>query len=273
VNANDTPSASESSNAQDIGASPGSTTYCMGYWKIPGNIKHPVDHYIALMPRTIEMLRGERLLLFTDDESIRELVRNCCTRSMVTLTCLTRHVLDLPTHEYANRILQQTAAFGSSAERPENFNREKGLLHYWRDYLGSGPAVYQNVLAIWLSKVFLGHEVAQQNPFGSSHFAWIDASISRMNYQRANWNFVTLASPRRVISHYGGLMRKAGRLLSMSASFLKGDQDAWSSLITLYRNELSRAIHETYPNDEETILHSVKEKHADALLTIDASQR
>src|SRR5262249_31361834 len=39
-----------------------STTYCMGYWVLAENAKRPVDHYIALIPKTVEMLAGQRLV-------------------------------------------------------------------------------------------------------------------------------------------------------------------------------------------------------------------
>jgi hypothetical protein len=242
----------------------------MGYWRLPDNAKHPVGHYLALIPRSLEMLRGERLIFFTDDPSIRQMVETCCKRNAVSVISLSKEVPDLPAFESAAAIVQQTALFGSDTEPPRAFNNEKGLLHYWRDFVGSGPVQYRKILAIWLSKVLLMHECVVRNPFESGHFAWIDASISRFNSHRANWNFVKVADRDGVICHYSSRMRKWGLPLTINASFLKGDSRTWARLAGLYSDELREAARERYPNDEETILHGVNAKHVTMFSPIDA---
>ena len=259
----------ESSSAVENLPAYDSTTYCMGYWLVAENAKRPIDHYIALIPKTVEMLAGRRLVLFTDNSTISQFVSQCCLLHKVDLMCSVRSVFELPALEFARGIVHQTECYGRDRPVPVDFQKEKGLLHYWRDFMGSGPHAYQRILAIWLSKVFLVHEIAQRNPFESSQFAWVDATVARFNTRRSNWNFVTLANRSETICHYGSRMRKLGQPLSLNASFLKGDQAAWSSLLKLYVSELACAVREQYPNDEETILHNVKAAHPQMFLSVD----
>lgn len=247
------------------------TTYCLGYWVLPGNAKRPVGHYVALLPRTIQMIAGKRLILLTDDTRVVQLVRDCCLQGGVELLWWNRHVGDLPAFDLAAEIVQRTDDFGRGSQCPSDLNREKGLLHYWRDLVGSGAAAYQQILAIWLSKVLILDEVSRINPFASAQFAWIDASVSRFNFHRRNWNFVTLPLHADRIAHYGSIMRKHGVQLSVNASFLQGDRAAWSRLGALYLAALTTAVGEQYPNDEETLLHSVREKQPEIFLRVDGS--
>jgi hypothetical protein len=246
------------------------TTYCLGYWVLPDNAKRPVGHYVALLPLTIRMIAGQRLILLTDDSRVVQLVRDCCTQDGVELLWWNRCVGDLPAFGLAAEIVQRTEEFGRGSERPSDFHREKGLLHYWRDLLGGGAAAYRQILAIWLSKVMILEEASRINPFASAQFAWIDASVSRFNRHRRNWNFATLPQQADKIAHYGSIMRKHGNPLSLNASFLRGDRLAWSRLGELYLAALTAAVSEPYPNDEETILHGVREKQPDAFLRVDA---
>src|SRR5579871_1407073 len=158
-----------------------STTYCMGYWPIPGNAKNPAEHYETFIPRTVAMLSGQRMVLFTDDLRTSQIVAQCCKRSEVDLLHIGRSISDLPGLPFARDILRQTECYGRDRTRPEDFQNEKGSVHYWRDFIGSGPQAYEKILAIWLSKVFLIHEVVQHNPFDSEQFAWVDASVARFN--------------------------------------------------------------------------------------------
>ena len=246
-----------------------STTYCMGYWPVPENGKYPLSHYLTLIPETIAMLAGERLLLFTDDARVQQLVANLCAKYAVSVLFSLRRTAELPAVEFARRILGQTESFGAGQQRPGVFNAEKGLLHYWRDFIDGGAENYLKVLSIWLSKVFLVNEVAADNPLGCAQFAWVDASIARLNGQRPGWNFARLPSYPRRVAHYRSRMRKHGRPLSLSAGFLKGDPQAWSSLAEVYARELELAAGEPYPNDEETILHSVRDKNPDLFAYVD----
>lgn len=263
------------SSASNVNASPESplgrtsTTYCMGYWRVPENAKRPPEHYLALIPNTIRMLGHQNLLFFAEEPAIHAWVERLCAASDIKVICRRKAMTQLPTLDAAAQIVRQTESYGRGTSMPARFNDEKGLWHYWRDLLGSGESCYQNILAIWLSKVCLVHEAMREDPFGSGQFAWIDSTAARFNGQRKRWNFAELDSRPLAIHHYSSTMRKFGQPLSLNASFLKGCRVAWADLLELYRAELARIVCEQYPNDEETILHNIKEQRPGLFLTVD----
>jgi hypothetical protein len=241
----------------------------MGYWQIPENAKRPLSHYAALTPITLRMLAGQHLIFFSDNVVVHRWIEEQCRASGVQVVCITKPVERLPALELAGHLVKQTALFGANTQPPANFNQEKGLWHYWRDFKVSGAAAYQKILAVWLSKVLLVGELIQSDPFRSTHFAWVDATASRFNGQRRNWNFVDAPDRPGVISHYSSAMRKHGRALSLNASFLKGNKQAWAELTERYLHELNLAIEEPYPNDEETLLHNVVQNRSEFFWVLD----
>jgi hypothetical protein len=245
------------------------TTYCMGYWQVPENAKRPPAHYAELLPLTLRMLAGRQLIFLTDNVVVQRWIESLARQNSVRVHIVTRAVDSLPAAPFARQILHQTERYGDGLAAPVEFNREKGLLHYFRDLRGSGPVAYQKILAIWLSKVLLMGELMQADPFDSQYLAWVDATAARFNGQRANWDFIAMADRPGVVAHYASAMRKNGKALSINASYLKADAASWTRLVALYLQQLQRAVDERYPNDEETILHELTQAHPDLFRALD----
>jgi hypothetical protein len=245
----------------------------MGYWQIPENAKRPLAHYATLLPATLAMLAGQRLVFLSDSVVVQRWVEAVARASGVQMIAVSKSIDALPAREFTAHFLRQTERYGAGTAVPAQFNQEKGLWHYWRDFRASGSAVYQKLLAIWLSKVLLMEEFARSDPFGSEYFAWVDATAARFNGRRLNCNFVGAAGRDGMIAHYRSAMRKYNRALSLNASFLKGDRRAWERLTALYREQLQfAAIQEPYPNDEETLLHEIIRAHPDLFWVLDPDE-
>jgi hypothetical protein len=235
----------------------------MGYWQIPENAKRPLAHYATLLPATLGMLAGQHLVFMSDSVVVQRWVESLAHASGVRLTIVSKSIDALPAAEFVPRFVSQTERYGARTPLPAQFDQEKGLWHYWRDFRASGAEVYRKLLAIWLSKVLLMDELARSDPFGSEYFAWVDATVARFNGRRTNYGFVEAAGHAGTIAHYRSAMRKHGRTLSLNASFLRGDRRAWERSTALYRERLQLAVQEPYPNDEETLLDEIVRTHPD----------
>lgn len=237
-------------------------TYVMGYWPIPGNAKRSLDHYTEHLALSLEMLAGQNLYFISGNNQVLTSVESLCRRHGIRL-----HVEKLLLDGLAKRpqmdlLLQRARAFGAKlAAPPADFNRDKGLIHYWRDLRQSGEDTFKRVFCVWHSKLDLLHRAAEHNPFGSRDFAWVDASISRFNQQRPGWDFRQCQAMPGVIRHYPNVMRKNGRELALNASFLLGDRAAIDALHAAYETAFAASLAEDYPHDEETVLDSVVAQH------------
>lgn len=245
----------------------------MGYWQIPENTKRSPAHYATQLPATLAMLAGQRLVFWSDSVVVQRWLETLARAGGVQLIAVSKPIDALPAGELTAQFVHQTERYGAGTAAPVQFNQEKGLWHYWRDFRISGSAVYQKLIAIWLSKVLLMEEVARSDPFGSDYVAWVDATAARFNGRRRHWNFVEAASRDGMIAHYRSSMRKNGRALSLNASFLKGDRRAWERLATLYREQLQLAVQEPYPNDEETLLHEIICAHPELFQVLDPEEQ
>ena len=241
----------------------------MGYWQIPENAKRPLAHYATLLPATLAMLTGQRLVFLSDSVVVQRWVEALARAGGVQLIAVSKPIDALPAREFTAHFVHQTERYGAGLAAPEQFNQEKGLWHYWRDFRVSGADVYRRLLAIWLSKVLLMEEFARSDPFGSEYVAWVDATTARFNGRRRHSNFIEAPSRDGTIAHYRSSMRKHGQALFLNASFLKGDRCAWERLTALYREQLKLAVEEPYPNDEETLLHEITRAHPELFLTLD----
>ena len=165
-------------------------TFCTGYWVLSGNRKRPIEHYLDHIPKSLKLISGGKLVLFYDDPMVEETFRRLATGERIDFTGVKVPLGELPTARYGNAFL--AACRGMNLEGLRKLPRhrfEKGLRHYERDLLGSGENVYRNLISIWTSKVPLMRRVADSALYDTNHYAWIDASISRFNQQRHNWDF------------------------------------------------------------------------------------
>lgn len=230
-------------------------THVMAYWPIPGNAKRSLDHYTEHLAQSLEMLARQNLHFISGNNKILSSVEALCRTHGINLHVEKLLLDDLRKRPLMDQLLQRSRNFGAKLlAPPSEFRREKGLIHYWRDLRQSGEDTFKRVFCIWHSKIDLLHKAAQDNPFGSTEFAWVDASIARFNHQRAGWDFRQVDCTPGAIRHYPNIMRKNGRELALNASFLLGDRAAIDALHGAYEMAFAVCLGEDYPNDEETVL-------------------
>lgn len=240
----------------------GARTYVMAYWPIPGNAKRSLNHYSEHLTLSLQMLAGENLYFIGDDEGVLSAVEALSKTHGIRLHVARRTLDVLQKRTAMESLLQKTKEFGSRLSAPPtDFRRDKGLIHYWRDYRQSGEEAFKRVFSIWHSKIDLLQTAARDNPFSSSEFAWVDASISRFNGRRPGWDFRQLSVSRPgVVQHYANDMCKNGRQLALNASFLLGDAASIARLHAAYEEAFALCLGEDYPHDEETVLDTIVTK-------------
>lgn len=236
----------------DLG--PSATAYCSGYWPVPGNAKRSFEHYASYLPQTLQMLAGSRLWFYSNDADVLRQVSEICADHQVDLTAVLLDFQALPAWSIA-------ADYVCACERmhldlygpPVRRMKEKGVNHYWRDLIGSGPESYRRVLAIWLSKVELTAALAARLEPGSI-VAWVDASLARKNNARPCWDFTRCALPPGRLTHYPSQARIYGATLPLSAGFLAADAPTWSLIQEHFVAARTSLVAMPYGHDEETIL-------------------
>lgn len=236
-----------------------SRTYVMAYWPVADNAKRSLDHYTKYLALSLEMLAGQNLYFVSGNNAVLSSVEAHCRQHGIKLHVEKVVLDDLPKRPQMNELLLRAKQFGAALRAPPaDFQRDKGLIHYWRDLRQAGEESFRKVFCIWHSKIGILHKAAVDNPFASTEFAWVDASVARFNNNRAGWDFRQISQSRAgVIYHYPNDMRKHGRQLPLNASFLLGDRKAIDDLHAAYEDAFRNSLAENYPNDEETVLAGV----------------
>lgn len=244
-------------------------TYVMGYWLLPDNSKNSVQHYSEHMQETLSMLSGSNLIFVSADREVQLHVAEFCRHHNVRIAIWDIGIPMLEKFEACKEVVKGTIEFGNNLEaRSEGWRRDKGLAHYWRDFRRSNQETWHKLLAIWHSKCDLLHKAALENPFCSVEFAWVDASLSRMNGKRPEWNFPEQQVEAGKILHYGNGMLKNGQPLFISAGFLLGDQVSVRSLKRDFDEAFTACLAESYPNDEEVVLDAVLRGNPDLFVKV-----
>lgn len=231
-------------------------TFCIGYWQIINNKKRSTRHYSEHLPETLKMLSGCNVVYFYNKENNRKQAEDIAYKYNINFIPKKILINELPAYEAAEKFLKRTEEFGSNPFLVAGRDRkkEKAREHYFIDYSRGGPEAYKSMLSVWLSKVPLMAMIMDENPFSSRSFAWVDASISRFNKKRDYYDIHRLNDADGKISFYRGKRGKNLKKLILNASYLSGDQEAWSSLLEIYKEEMDYQQYEVYPNDEETVL-------------------
>lgn len=230
--------------------------YCTGFWHLKKNRKHLLDHYFSLLPETLAMLQGQRLHLFFDDAEIEAKFRAASRREGVEFSSEYRPLESLPTTEVVRPVLV-TCENGAVPELSGAEKREKGRIHYHRDFLGSGEETFHALLAIWTSKIPLVAQFAETSACDEDIVAWVDASVSRFNGSRTQWDFSRCSLPPDALSHYSSPMRYYGQTLPLNASFLAARPLVWQRVAKLFLEEIDVRASDGYVHDEETIMSHV----------------
>lgn len=223
------------------------TTFVSGFWHIPKNKKRNLQHYKSLLSRTMEMVKGQNLIYYHNGFELNGIGDNVIQRNI--------EVENLPTYDISSKYLNSCKAQNNNIVSPF----EKGGIHYRREYMESGEESFRKVFTVWTSKLFLLKEVYNENPFDTEYFSWIDASISRMNYQRKNWDFMNKIYPDDECAMiYKSSMSYKRESLKLSCGFMLFDIKSMKDIINLYEEMLEALSNDNYAHDEETILHEVE---------------
>ena len=117
-----------------------STTYVTGYWHVPDNQKHSLEHYLDLIPETLSRLKNHNVILYCDEPRVVDLFKTYIKPNKLIIRSLS--IKDLPTYYLSekyftsctnqdNHMLQEKL----EALNIQNHRKEKGIIHYRREYL------------------------------------------------------------------------------------------------------------------------------------------
>lgn len=237
------------------------TMYCTGFWLIPGNRKRTAQHYLRLLPRTLSMISGGSLHLFCGDDDIERIFREAAGSSRVNLSVSRLSIAELPGATATPPILASAARAAAASRFEGARKKEKGDIHVRRDFLGSGPEVFEDLLSIWLSKPGLATRVAEDAGPAVERVAWIDASVAKFTGNRTNWDFPRHRGTSGKLSHYASPMRYRGDRLPLNASYLCAEKTLWPTVLERFNEQLDALGGDGYVHDEETIFAHVLERH------------
>lgn len=234
--------------------------YVSGLWLLPENPKNDENHYTRVFPETIRMLKGKTLVFFYESTDVLALAQYYADRYRVNLKAFYRPLKKLPGSHNARdfEVLCESMELDSMPE-PRSKAREKGSIHYWRDFKG-GKGAYRDMVTIWMSKPDLIAEVVECFGSKSEYYAWVDASISRFNFRRKSWKFTKQAVQPDKLTHYANNMTYYGRQLRVNASFLCASSIVWARIRSEFKSKQTEALRAPYAHDEETLLSLVAEQ-------------
>jgi len=231
------------------------TTFCLGFWYVKENTKHTLAHYYKHIPDTFDMLINRKIVFFYDDDEILNYVTKYVKTNLFKPIKI--QISDLPTYEISADYLQSCKNQDNDAIRLINTEREKGLIHYNREYIRSGEDSFRKVFTIWTSKLFLVRQIIEFNPFETEHFSWADVSISRMNNYRTNWNFLLNTYSDKYMYMYNSDRRYYGKKIHSCAGFMFGHKTILLNVISKFEKQLKTSKNANYAHDEETLLNLI----------------
>jgi hypothetical protein len=258
--------------------------FVTGLWILPGNPKRTEWHYMRLLPESLRLIRGHTLIFFYSQQDILDHLTYLCRENEIHLLPRKTPISDLPHFSFGRRALEACRKIERDEAVKSLFIRpgfkfpmnEKGLGHFIKHYMVTNGETYQSLLAIWLSKIGLVlraiDTVETTGPHNTEeiHFAWIDASISRFNGKRKNWDIRRIGPKADKLSHYRSMtMAFEGRPLPLNASFMLAHKSHWSKITEAYNDSIERHIDVLYPHDEETILSYCVKTHPQYFESVD----
>ena len=202
------------------------------------------------MPKTLRMLEKQNLVFFHN----KNILLNSPTNDDIMYK--EREIMDLPTYSISLDFLEACKRQNTIKVNP----REKGAVHYSREYKISGEDSFRKLFTVWTSKLFLLRNIAIENPFDTEYFAWSDISISRLENNRAHWNFLEydFSFDNSIkIFVYPSQMYYKGERLSGNAGFMLFRRDSIIDFVEEYEKKMNYLTNDSYAHDEETIIHEV----------------
>jgi hypothetical protein len=238
------------------------TTFCTGLWHLRKNSKKDFRQYLRILPDTLSMIAGGKLLAFSDSVEVLDEFEKQAKQFSIAIVPRIVDISALPFYDVTAQMLD-------SCERMGRFNwlsvmriQDRGRKIYRREYKVGGAENYRAIMAIWMSKIALiSSHGATSNPFATDYTAWIDASVSRFNRKRENWDFAGQRFEPGAMYHYGTKSKYKGRLMRINASFLLAHNDVLPVILRHFEAETRGSLKEAYAHDDETILNRVVIKH------------
>jgi hypothetical protein len=139
------------------------TTFCIGYWHIELNTKHHIDHYLKLIPKTLELIGNNNLVLFYENDDILKLFKKY--KKTNKFLPIKIYINDLPTYEMSKDYLESCKKQNNEYLQSINNIKEKGLIHYDREYMQSGEDSFRKIFSVWSSKILLIQKIIKKKPF------------------------------------------------------------------------------------------------------------
>lgn len=230
-------------------------TYVTGYWRIKNNKKHNYAHYKELIPLTVEKYKNKNLIFFHDnDKIILDLKKKYKNKNIKFIYI---KIKDLPTYEISKEYVESCKNQNNS--KFKYLNKEKGYIHYSRDYLNSSPIVYRSLFTIWTSKIFLINNVIDNNIFKSDYFTWIDSGISKLN--KKNFYHINKNYYNNKLNYFNSRAYYHGEQIHGLAGFMNANKYIYKKLLILFKNELKLNKNSNYAHDEETLIFLIYKKN------------
>lgn len=240
-----------------------SITYILGYWKIPRNPKRNLTYYKNIMLNTLERLKGKHVVFFYDDNEIFEHI-NPLNSGGHKIFLMKYLIEDLPTFDICKDLLNSCKNQDLSRYTIKDIEKEKGYVHYNRDYKLSDDNTYHKIITVWTSKLFLIEKIMDLNPCKTDNFAWIDASATRFNVRQKFYETFKQGS----INAINTSMQYNGERMFHGATIMIADSETWSWLIPLFKTKLDEVKHSRYAHDEETIMYLIYKEDPERFVKI-----
>lgn len=127
-----------------------SRNFCTMFYRINGNQKRSIAHYLRLLPETMKLLRGSTLYLYYQDTDVEEAFRVHARAWNVDIVGIQKPLNDLPTRIAIEPIISTCKGLAASGLSIESgHRRDKARKHYERDFLGSGEMAFRDLLTVW----------------------------------------------------------------------------------------------------------------------------
>lgn len=233
------------------------TTYIIGYWKINGNYKHDLEHYIRYLPKTLNILINCNIVFFYQDDDILEFVKKYVKTDKIIY--IKRTIEELETFTCSDHFVNLCLLQNYDDSEYYNKTIDKGYKHLTRDCIKSGEIVFKKLFTIWTSKIYLIKEIIDANYFNTEYFAWMDASISRINKHK---HFYTLLkySPKYLF-HFGSNCYYKKEKLNIACGYMNAHKDVWNEILPIYNKIIEDSKTEEYGFDEEILFHKVAKQY------------
>jgi hypothetical protein len=230
-----------------------SVTYVSGYWFVPQNTKHLYEgHYKPLLAATMAMFVDKPMVFFYGQDFIRNSLSSFRNIQFVKLP-----VHQLPTYAVSATYLANVKARDLRIPWKPN---EKHCIHVQRELHESGEDSYRKVFSIWTSKVLLMKKIATENPYRTTHFAWVDAGLSK--FRREPNLYRAPSYPRHNLYYFtDNEMLYLNESIPLIACFMVATESVWVKLSEPYLLELHQNKTSGYSHDEETLLFILEKKY------------